>query len=506
MSSMRTVAAPRLLKLWSVFFAYGCIASLLLQLVVIPYGFKTSHWGHGLIHAGGDAVEYHMIASQVADKVHQHGWSAWQLFPGKVSPNSPPLVPYPLEKTRRGQAPAGIASAVYAMTYSEPWILIPIHAALHALAALMLLLIVERFLPNRRSALLCVLPFFLYPSVLSWYGQIYREPYTNAGNLVFLWGFIVLVAPHRDSRSKVQASVAIVGIALSAVVITVMRAYEAPILRGFTCAFVGIGVIYWACRWIARECDARRFASTAVTLLTALAVTLSTLTAVVAITRRTHPENVAVEPADLAEELAIVNALNFSWQTTKVVPNVIDRRFEEIATAREKFLHVIRTAAIHPATAIDEEIAFRKASDVIAYVPRALQQALFSPFPTQWLPGKWTAAKSESSRWMRRGAAFETACNYLALLFLPLSIWFWRKRIELWMLIFFCMSMLLLEGLVIANTGTLFRHRFPYVMTLVAIGSAGFLTLLQQYKRAQVAPSDRRALDSVWSFFRGYNA
>lgn len=64
-------------------------------------------------------------------------------------------------------APAGIAAAIYAVSLPEPWVLIPINAALHAGATVILIFIIRIYVSDYNKALLCVSLFFFYPSAMT---------------------------------------------------------------------------------------------------------------------------------------------------------------------------------------------------------------------------------------------------------------------------------------------------------------------------------------------------
>jgi len=106
-------------RLWCIFFVYTASIALMVQLILLPKIFPAWHAGDGLL-IGIDCYSFHNIAVDLAKKIHAQGWSAWELRPD-------------------GQASAGIAGAVYALTVPKPWIVIPINAALHATATLLYL-------------------------------------------------------------------------------------------------------------------------------------------------------------------------------------------------------------------------------------------------------------------------------------------------------------------------------------------------------------------------------
>ena len=93
----------------------------------------------------------------------------------------------------------------------------------------------------------------------------------------------------------------------------------------------------------------------------------------------------------------------------------------------------------------------------------------------------WLGEGSYKHRtWMRRVAAAEMIGLYFFLPFLIFSLWHWRKRPEVWMIMIFSFGMILLLSLVICNIGTLYRMRYGYIMILMALGIAGFIKLYEE--------------------------
>ena len=82
---------------------------------------------------------------------------------------------------------------------------------------------------------------------------------------------------------------------------------------------------------------------------------------------------------------------------------------------------------------------------------------------------------------MRRVSAAEMIGVYAALILLPFSLWRWRRKPETWVLTLFCAGMMVTYGLVIANVGSLYRVRYGFLMTLVALGIAGGLSAYQRW-------------------------
>jgi len=117
---------PNYGRIGLLFFLYPLLAALLVQLVILPYVFPKWNAGDGIL-AGGDWYMFHQQAVSLAREIHAQGWSVWELRP-------------------QGQAPVGIAAAIYALTLPKPWTLIPLNAALHAAAVMLLFLIIPDLL------------------------------------------------------------------------------------------------------------------------------------------------------------------------------------------------------------------------------------------------------------------------------------------------------------------------------------------------------------------------
>jgi hypothetical protein len=97
---------PPLFAIGVVVSVYALAAMTLFQFVFLTT-IKPSIIKNGLIR--GDPQYYHMLASDLADRIVREGWSAWSLRP-------------------EGQGNAGITAALYAATTTKPWMVIPLNA------------------------------------------------------------------------------------------------------------------------------------------------------------------------------------------------------------------------------------------------------------------------------------------------------------------------------------------------------------------------------------------
>lgn len=167
-----TAKRPTLLIIWGVFFISALLVGLLVQLLILPHVFPAWHAGDGLL-IGLDCVTFHKIAVGLAERIHTEGWSAWTLRPG-------------------GQWVAGVASVFYALITPKPWVVLPLNAALHATAGLVLMHMVNKICGNWRTSLLATLPFVFFPSTLTWTSQMHNDSYAILGGLLFIYGWIIL--------------------------------------------------------------------------------------------------------------------------------------------------------------------------------------------------------------------------------------------------------------------------------------------------------------------------
>lgn len=211
-TSYGTMTVTPYWRLWVCFFLYPATVALLVQLVLLPYVFPAWHAGHGLL-VGGDWVLFHQVAADLAAQIRAQGWSAWQLRPQSMV-----------------QGSSGLLGAIYAVTVSEPWVLVPFSAALHATAALLLLQMVQRFIPDWRRAIWAVLPFLLYPSAMTWYAQVHKDGYFIAGAYCVVAGWVALTGLQRWQARPAAVALAIVvaGCAL----VWAVRPYGVQMLQG----------------------------------------------------------------------------------------------------------------------------------------------------------------------------------------------------------------------------------------------------------------------------------
>jgi hypothetical protein len=390
------------------------------------------------------------MAASVAQKIHAQGWSVWEWRP-------------------EGQAPVGIASAIYALTTSKPWVLIPLNAFLHATAALILFKIALIFIPDWRKAIFCIIPFVCYPSAASWYAQIHKDGYSILGLLMILYGWLIVDGNIFIRREYAKLSKGFPMIIFGTFLIWSVRPYLRTCVNLMTYLFIVIVFSFLVFMLCKKHLKIKIFSLSIFSFIILICL-LSPEKIFRVYARNNETINVITNDSVKISQNkgAFIEAISIVTIKNDMNSNVI-----KIREARARFIEADYAAGAK--SAIDNDINFNSLSDVIVYIPRALQIAFLSPFPAEWFKqGSFTA-----NTLMRRISVIETLGVYFSLMFLPFAAFFWRKRIEFWSIIIFCSGLLLIHGLVITNVGTLYRMRYGLLMPIVALGIAGFIKLLE---------------------------
>ncbi len=471
-----TSQKPNYGRIWLLFFIYPAILALLVQLVILPYIVPTWNAGNGML-VGGDSIWYHRLATEMAQNIHVQGWSAWALRP-------------------IGQAPAGIAAAIYALTISEPWMLIPLNAALHATSAMILLLMIQKFLPEWRKAIWTVLPFWLYPSAMIWYAQIHKDGLFIAGMLLYLFGWVLLSQNQTWEKTWWRGLLAAIWILLGAGLVWVARPYGVQMMQGVGIALALILTIIFMFRLVKKNLKWFR-ALMPIVISWAILIVMVPLTrgggiieAEVPVTiqpaaQPAQPAQPAQQPAQPAQpaqlpwysrllQLFQHTTVTARWQSTGW-PDFIENKAYTLSLVRDGYVLSYTAAGSN----IDVTVQFHSVPEVLAYLPRATEIAFLSPFPNTWLGQGSLPATTV----MRRISGFEMIGIYIGLALMPLAVWQWRRKPEFWMVLTFCSGMLLIYALVVANVGTLYRFRYGFIMTLVAMGIAGGLSFWERRRK-----------------------
>lgn len=412
-------------KIFCALFVYILFAGLLLQKVVLPL--TPWHAGDGLLE-GGDWIRFHVSARQLAIEIEQNGWAHWALRP-------------------EGNAPIGITALLYAFSgIHAPWVVLPVNAALYAMAAVLLWLSVRRLSRNQLVAVAALLPMIFFPSTAMIWGQIHKDVWVLAGAMGIVWG-VVRLGDDTPPSLKTCALLVAMG-AGSALFIWMVRPYANLIF--FVAGAIGVFVLAMLVRpravtwWLAAGCF----------LLAQAAFMFFTS---------------AFTSAPTSGPCAI-------WEQQPRIP-LVDNHLAGLACAREGF----RLGFPRAGSNIDTEVGFRNARDIAAYVPRALQIGLLSPFPDMWMG----EAKQPVGAAQRLLVIPEMVLYYLALIGCVLAVTQarYRESATLVAVISFSLFFVMIYALVVTNVGTLYRMRYPAMLTLCALGTWGWWLTARRYVR-----------------------
>jgi hypothetical protein len=554
-------------KIWGIAFIYTCLVSLFVQFILLPYFFPRMHAGGGLFTGCPDSVSLHQLAVELAERIKQSGWGAWRLRP-------------------HNQSPAGIASMVYALTWSKLWVLIPLNAALHASAFLILFQLINLFIKNQLRSFLCVLPFLVFPSNLQWTAQLHKDGLSILGAALILYSLVILVKSGNLEKKDWRRLIAraIVFYLMGIFLIWLARPYMLMIVKFIMVFFCPLLIATFFIRWLKGNLSWQKVFTASGVLLISLLILSQTSSKYMAVDSETFGLSmarsdellesfarsqdelaqteaveekvesalpVAAKPEDsapsakasapiavveLPAEEKVESALPVAAQTkdnepsakapapiavvelpaeekvesalpvtakpiivnpepakSEVMPKPAVQKYIPEQTWKRSFgcpLFIekkafslaqmrggFRYTAPEAGSNIDIDVGFNSLESIIAYLPRAAQIVFLAPFPNHRFSNQGSYA---GSRLMRRISGFEMAIVYFGLFFLWYAAWYWRKRIEMWVIAAFCIYFMLIYGLIVCNVGTLYRMRYLYITILAALGIAGFFALLDR--------------------------
>jgi hypothetical protein len=453
-------------RVWVVFFLYATTMALMLKLIALPILFRELHAGHGLL-MGGDWVGFHSIAEGLAEEINVKGWSAWELRP-------------------LGHSPAGIAAAIYALTVAEPFVLVPLNAAIHATAGVALMRIARYLTDDDFAAMCAALPFVIFPSAMAWYGQIGKDGFYFAGAFLCLYGWINLARIESWQSGWRPVCAGLAWLSLGVALMGMVRIYSFQVMQGMGTIFaVGLSVLFivrgakGGLPW--KSCAAAIAILFMIPLLLMVLPTESRGSAELLNETRGSSEFLAGESgAGAAQTVA-----QMYWRQSDWLPSTIDTAFLRLAVLREGYLSAPAEHRKAAGSNIDMDVRISSAVGFVMYLPRAIQIGLLAPFPRHWI----ATGYSPGGSLMRRMAGGEMIVVYFSLLFLPYALWHWRNRVEIWLSVTFGTVMVLLYAFVTPNIGTIYRLRYGFVMLLVGIGILAALTAWRTFFSGSIRKS-----------------
>ena len=454
--------------IWALSLLFFATIALLVQLVALPYFFPALHAGNGLL-VGGDWIGFNAIASELAERISREGWSVWELRPER-------------------QAPAGIAAVFYVFFGPHPWALVAINSVVQASTVLILVRIMQIFIPDARLALVCVLPFILFPTSLIWYSQIHKDGAFFLGTSLNLYGWVLLSRLETWKSFSGKSFLPIFYILIGCFLIWVMRPYGVKLMQGIGCIFVIMLTPYFFINALRQKLLFRQ-SLLAIIIIISLPIALSIFKdgghrgEVEVVTERLLNTRIpSVNDVNLTtEEQALlqqnnsfaIKARNVSselkWVKTDWLPRGLDNIFLTLSIIRVGY------ASNLGGSNIDSNIHFRSVSDFLYYMPRAIQIGFTAPFPSSWSDQSVNGGGAT----LKKIVLVEMLLVYPALFLLIYALFYWRKKVETWLILIFCIIFILLYTYITPNIGSLHRTRHGFFMMLIALGIAGGIALWQ---------------------------
>jgi peptidoglycan biosynthesis protein MviN/MurJ (putative lipid II flippase) len=431
---------------WSLSFAYASFMALLLQKAILPL-WPEMHAGHGLLM--NDAIIFHNMAVEIAQRIHSNGWSEWHIYPKGASAN------------------VGLLSLLYALLDTDPAWFIPFNAAAHATGALLIYRIGARLVDGdagKLGGLLAAICFLVFPSALQWYGQNHKDAFAIVGLLLVLDAWMAI---HDDQYSfRVQDSIRVFFSALLGVLLLgLVRSYFVVVVAiGLLASFLIASI--WRCR------------AKAVAIRLVFVVVIALLAAVFmrfGIAEGVYGDSVGANTSIFEE---------FLWKENDGIPLVLEKTLRRASELRAHFVYFGRS--VGAGSDIDGDQLPNTAWATLAYMPRALFVGLFAPFPETW---------GERVTLPRLVGAMETAVWYLAFLGVIVSVARYRSR-KLLASVAFCAVLITMLAYIHPNVGTLYRQRYGLWHFFLLVGCIGWVSLLpERFGRLSVSVSPIAVID-----------
>jgi hypothetical protein len=410
----------------------------MVQLVLLPHYLPQLHAGHGML-VGGDSAGMNLTAVDLAARIQKEGWSAWELRPA-------------------GNAPTGIAAALYVFLTPEPYMLVPLNALVHAAGGMTIYLIVCLISANRRAAVLAALPFLLFPSAASWYAQIHKDGIFALGMLMCALGWMQGFRRDFWAAPLPRFATLLGPIALGLFLIWVVRPHIMILMQAMsivtTLSGLGLVAVWWRSHALS---GARALMAAFVFVMIPLLVVL------------VKPSDYRVESwkGDVIARETVMPYMPGHCVLERGANAGADKLSSTVAAMRD--FYISGNSYQNAKSNMDVDFVPGTVCNLFGYLPRALQIGFLAPFPAQWVADGSIAASTV----MRRVISVEMLVTYACLLLLPLALWNYRRKPEFWFVLGFLTLLMVIHVYLVPNLGTLHRMRYGFLTAVVGLAIAG---------------------------------
>jgi hypothetical protein len=418
-------------KIFLVFFVFVLVSGFVLQKIIIPM--TPWHAGHGLLK-GGDWCAFHEKAVHLADEIRASGWRAWEL-------------------RYQGNSPISITAAFYALTgVYEPWVMLGLNGFLYGISAVVLFNLFLALSGQKRISLLALIPL-LFPSTAMIWGQIHKDIWMLPGSFMVFAFWVMLAKQKPNWTSLIKAVLLMFG---GSLFVWVARVYAVKI---FLLAEIPVVIILLLFRLRERSLGKIFFMTLCLGLLS---------------------QSIFLKSSDNLRSFKEKGLTSQGVWQQSLLPPTLDRQFEKLSRSREEFRFQYPDAGSN----LDADVGLFSVGSIIRHVPKALEIALFAPFPNMW----FGRAKNMGGDFMRKVAALEMSVVYLALAgwlclgFCWRSVKWWQV-IPIWV---FTLGVATAYALAVINIGTLYRMRYPFMVFWVGLGLMGWYLFLTKKKGSHI--------------------
>jgi len=433
-------------------FIYTVFVASFIQLILLPYYFPSWSNQYGLL-LYTDSIEYHDLITSLANKINTSGWHEWQLIPKD-----------------NGHFIVGLSAIFYVLIYPEPWSMIPLNALVHVLSVIMLYKIALLFSDKHYVALLSTVPYMFFPSASFWFSQLLKDGYYNFGVIMFCYGWMYIVYFDKDHLKKISNILIGPFFIISGYLLMVfIRPFSFSLLKIEAFLIIISASIMLLFFVMNRTVNWQYYIKVLFIFIavTFLMLKIQHYSINSGLVSQDQAQLTYIQPImgdDGKQYFGNSDITELNWESSNWIPKYIDTKFSLVSGMRKATIdnHVEHK---HNKSMIDTDILFKNATEIINYFPRAIQIAFFSPFPKNWLK----EGSTESTTLMRKLVIFEMLLIYILFLFIPIAFFYWRNRVEFWIPIIFCGSVMTLYATAVPNIGAIYRYRYPYLMILITI-------------------------------------
>lgn len=327
------------------------------------------------------------------------------------------------------------------------------------IAIVALVFALGREVGGERAGLLSAAVVALWPTFLLHTLQLLKDPLFITAALAFLLCAVTLLS--RTYRSRSSAAVSLV-----AIVLVIMLGF---VRFSFVLLMIGVAVLI-SCLLIVRQMRQRQWLFWNMAPAVAILVTGLILLPVFSGHKLRSVKRYSADQFGPAKASG-----DATMQVASVVRNVAHpaashMRFpRRISAIRSRFA----AAYSESGSLLDPATEFTSVTDLVRYVPRAVEIGMWAPFPSTWF---------SAGRRVGNAGKFISGCETLAIYLLQLlalvALIRGRRQLTLWFLLTVVVCGVTAIAFVVPNAGAIYRFRYLFWMLLIIAAMTGLSTAL----------------------------